>query len=386
MRYAMIMAGGAGTRLWPMSRADRPKQLLPLIKKAGASEGKVRSLLEVAADRLEGVVPPERRSICTAERFRGIIRESLPQFSDAQILGEPAARDTVNAVGFAAAILHKQDKDAVFAVLTADQLIEPEDVFRQRMDLGFRLVEDDPTRLVTFSIKPTFPSTLYGYVERGRPITDLSNATHNGKPLAYTVARFVEKPPQHLAQAYVESGDFYWNSGMFVFHAGTFMECLKRFKPESHQGLTKIAEAWGTKKQELTLQAVYPALPRISVDYAVMEPASRDEQVSVCTVLADVRWLDVGSWPAFGETVTPDADGNRSGAHAGDTLESGKPAAVYVDSRDNLVVSDQPGHTLALLGVRDMIVVHTAGATLVMPKGRAEELKKLHAVVDEKLK
>ena len=164
MRYAMIMAGGAGTRLWPMSRKDQPKQLLKFIqpKEGGPS----RSLLEIAAQRLEGIVPPERRFICTSENYRKIIRRDLPNFVDERILGEPVGRDTVNAVGFAAAVFEKLDKDAVFSVLTADHIIEPQDVFRERMDLGYRLVEDDPKRLVTFSSSPPTP----------RPATATSNA------------------------------------------------------------------------------------------------------------------------------------------------------------------------------------------------------------------
>src|SRR6267142_3885066 len=159
MRHAMIMAGGSGTRLWPMSRKSRPKQLLPFI---GG-----RSLLEIAASRLEGLVPPQRRLICTNEAFRAAILQALPQFSDEQILGEPVGRDTVNAVGLTAAVLLKADPHAIFAVLTADHLIEPQEEFARKFDLGFRLIEDDPARFVTFSIKPTFPATGYGYVERG---------------------------------------------------------------------------------------------------------------------------------------------------------------------------------------------------------------------------
>jgi mannose-1-phosphate guanylyltransferase len=157
MRYAMIMAGGAGTRLWPMSRKGRPKQLLRFIEQPG--DAQPHSLLEIAAGRLEGLIAPEQRFICTAEGYRAAIREALPEFDDRRILGEPMGRDTVNAVGLAAAVFQKQDPDAVFAVLTADHIIEPIDKFQSLIDLGFRLVESDPSRLVTFSIKPTYPAT-----------------------------------------------------------------------------------------------------------------------------------------------------------------------------------------------------------------------------------
>lgn len=383
MRYAMIMAGGAGTRLWPMSRKDRPKQLIKFIQRKSESRHAPRSLLELAADRLEGLIEPRRRFICTSESYRDVIRGEVPGFGDKgandRILGEPMGRDTVNAVGLSAAVLHKLDEDAVFAVLTADHIIEPLDVFRDRMDLGFRLVEDDEKRLVTFSIKPTYPATGFGYVERGAPIRGVKGSEVKGQHLSFFVERFVEKPDLPRAQAYVQSGHFGWNSGMFVWRAATFLEALRKFKPENYEGLKKIADAWGTKKQKTVLEDVYAKLPKISVDYAVMEPATRDKkrEFQVCTVQMDLNWLDVGSWPSFGETLDADANGNRS---------SGAGAAVIVKGKNNLVVNSTANHTVALLGCEDMIVVRTADATLVMPRARAEELKELHGVVDDALK
>jgi mannose-1-phosphate guanylyltransferase len=370
-----------------MSRKDRPKQLIKLITRPGDS--KTRSLLELADKRLDGLIEPEHRYICTAEGYRAAIREQLPTYSDAQILGEPAARDTVNAVGFAAAVLAKEDEDAVFAVLTADHVIEPGEEFRKRMDLGFRLVENDPRRFVTFSIKPTYPATGFGYVERGTPIRDKKQGKHAAidgtKEHAYHVARFVEKPDQPRAEVYVQSGDFGWNSGMFVWKARTFLDALERFKPESFEGLMKIQNAWGGKKAKAVLAEVYPTLPKISVDYAVMEPAAKeskaakgdgDAHFSVCTVQMDLSWLDVGSWPSFAETVKGDKTGNRT---------SGDGTAVLHGGKNNLVVTST-GHTVAVLGVDDLIVVQTPDATLVMPRGKAEELKALHAQVNERLR
>lgn len=384
MRYAMIMAGGAGTRLWPMSRQGQPKQLLPLIPRTGElANGRpgAASLLEVSASRLDGIVPPERRYICTGEPYRAQIAAALPEFTDERILGEPQPRDTVNAVGFTAAVLAKLDPEAIFAVFTADHVIEPLEKFRQRVDLGFRLVEADPRRLVTFSIKPTYPATGFGYVERGTSITGVKGADS----LAYRVARFVEKPNSQRAQAYVESGQFGWNSGMFVWKAATVLDCIQRFKPEAHAGLMKIQAAWGTPQQNAVLAEVYPTLPKISVDYCIMEPASQLQEtdpkfVSVATVLMDVRWLDVGSWPSYGETLTPDADGNRVGGAL--TPEH----AMLMQSKDTLVVSSDPSHTVAVLGCDNLIVVHTPEATLVMPREKAEELKALHAQVVPGLK
>lgn len=400
MRYAMIMAGGTGTRLWPMSRTQRPKQLLPFIARpaangaslpsaaspgstpVGADAAKAASLLEIAAARLDQLVAPERRFICTGESYRTVIRDALPEFSDDRILGEPVGRDTVNAVGFAAAVLEKLDKDAIFIVLTADHLIEPEAVFRDRADLAFRLVEQDKSRLVTFSITPTYAATGYGYVERGAAIRTLPGSDN----LAFKVERFVEKPDLSRAQAYFESGHFAWNSGMFVFHAATFMACLERFKPASFDGLKQIQAAWGTPRQNDVLNAVYPTLPKISVDYAVMEPASSlaaskpgSSPVQVCTVLTDVKWLDVGSWPSYAETLAADPAGNRVG---------GAIRTIMCDAKNNLVVGDETcgGHTIALLGVEDLVVVKTPDATLIMPRAKAEQLKKLHEMLGPDLK
>jgi mannose-1-phosphate guanylyltransferase len=376
MRYAMIMAGGAGTRLWPMSRTGRPKQLLRFIEQPGNAEP--RSLLDLAAQRLDGLIPPAQQYICTNEAYRAAIREALPRFDDAHILGEPMGRDTVNAVGFAAAVFQKLDPDAAFAVLTADHIIEPRDQFQSLIDLGFRLVEQDPSRLITFSIKPTYPATGFGYVERGTPLTGIEG----GDGLAFRVQRFIEKPDLPRAKAYVESGFFGWNSGMFVWKAATFMEALQRFKPESFEGLKKIQDAWGTDRQQQVVGEVYPTLPRTSVDYAVMEPAAKakDRQFNVCTVLMDLTWLDVGSWPSYGQTLQPDALGNRLALNR----DSGK--AVLHNSSGNLVVNPAPGHTVALLGCKDLIVVHTGDATLVMPRDAAEQLRELHGKVEEGLR
>jgi mannose-1-phosphate guanylyltransferase len=353
------MAGGKGTRLWPMSRKQRPKQLLSLV------DG--RSLLELAGKRLEQVVPLEHRLICTAESHREPLRQALPQFTDDQILGEPVGRDTVNAIGFTAAVLAKRDPDAVFAVLTADHIIEPQDEFRRKVNLGFQVVEDDPSRFATFSIMPTYPATAYGYVERGDPVPGFQSA--------YFAKRFVEKPDAKTAQSYVDAGTFGWNSGMFIFSAREFLKAVKKFKPRSHKGIARIGEAWGTASQQAVLSQVYPSLPKISVDYAIMEPAASDDEFSVCTITMGVWWMDVGNWPSFGETLHEDEHGNRSNTKT-----------THLDSRAIVAVSDDPGHTIATINCEDMIIVHTRDATLVCPAAQAERVKVLADLVDESLR
>lgn len=372
-RHAMIMAGGSGTRLWPVSRAERPKQLIDLIEdrpSSGSAPGRRVSLLELAARRLEGLVSAEHRLICTGERYRAVIESVLPAFTGDRLLGEPAPRDTVNAVGFVAAVLEATSPGAVFAVLTADHVIEPDDAFQAAMRTGFELVEQDPARLVTFSITPTHPATGFGYVEKGDPIP--------GKDNAFRVERFVEKPDLARATAFVEAGTFGWNSGMFVFSARTILDCLKRFVPESAAGLAEIAAAWTTPDRQAVLDRVYPTLPKISVDYAIMEPAAKADDLAICGVEMPVRWLDVGSWPSYAETLDADEQGNRV---------SGPGHAAVLDGKDNLLVNaGSTEHAITLVGCDGLVVVRTDDATLVMPAAEAQRIKELHAGLPDRLK
>ncbi len=361
MRHAMIMAGGSGTRLWPVSRLDRPKQLVPLI---GG-----RSLLAISSDRLEGVVDRKRRWICTGERFRTQVSDAVPEIPDDRLLGEPCGRDTLNAVGLTAAVLASVDPDAVFAVLTADHLIEPQDVFADRLDRGFKLVEDDPSRFVTFAITPTHPATGFGYVERGETI--------EGHPECHVATRFVEKPDVETAEAYLEAGTFGWNSGMFVFHAGTVLETIGRYEPETREGLDRIATAWSTPDRDTVLTAVYPELKKISVDYGLMEPASKDDAVSIAVVPMPLSWIDVGSWPSLGDTAESDDRGIRV---ANDT------AHTDLDSRDLVVFSDDPDHRICTIGCEDLVIVHTRDATLICRADQAQKVKDLAGVVPEDLR
>ena len=241
----------------------------------------------------------------TPRRFGGRCRSRT-----GAVLGEPCGRDTLNAVGFSAAVLARRDPEAIIAVFTADHIIEPVDQFQAIVDAGYALVEKHPETLVTFGIAPDQrrPSG-YGYLELGEPF--------DGS--ARRLRQFREKPDLETAQQYFEAGPerFLWNSGMFVWRAATLLDCIRRYAPENHAGLMRIADAWDTPRRQAVLEEVYPTLKKISVDYAVMEPASRDPAVTVAAIPMPLRWLDVGSWPSLAETCPRDEHGNAlaAGAH-----------------------------------------------------------------------
>lgn len=355
----MIMAGGAGTRLWPMSRKSQPKQLLPFIN------GK--SLLALAAERLDGVVPQANQYICTGEQYRSAIRQSLPQFDDEHIIGEPVGRDTLNAVGLTAAILAERDPDAVFVVLTADHLIEPVEAMRNKLIIGLDTVEQDRKRFVTYSITSTFAAEQYGWVKRGEAI-DANNGV-------YHAAWFDEKPGPAKAAQYHADETINWNSGMFVFPAKTFLDAVQWFKPEAHPGLITIGKNWDAKHRQTAFNDIYPVQPKISVDHGVMNPASRDERIDVCTISLDVSWLDVGSWTSYAETLKPDAQNNRANTKL-----------TQIDSTGVVAVSDDPKHTIATIGCADLIIIHTKDATLICKRDDAQKVKQLADMVDEQLR
>ena len=355
MRYALIIAGGSGTRLWPMSRAALPKQLIPLI---GG-----RSLLEIAVGRLDGLLPPERRFVCAGAGHAEAIHRALPELAPEQFLGEPCGRDTLNAVGFSAAVLARRDPEAVIAVFTADHVIEPVDRFQTIVDEGCALVEQHPETLVTFGIAPTHAAVGYGYLELGESFAGS----------ARRLRQFREKPDLATATRWFEAGSekFSWNSGMFVWQAATLLDCIRRYAPENHAGLMQIADAWDTPRRQTVLEEVYPTLKKISVDFAVMEPASRDAAVTVAAIPMPLRWLDVGSWPSLAETCTRDEQGNALAAER----------ALLVDTHNTLAASSDPSHLIATIGCDDLVIVHTPDATLVCRADCADAIKQLHQQV-----
>lgn len=358
MRYAVIMAGGTGTRLWPLSRTTMPKQLL--------SVGSGRSLLGLAYDRLLDVVPRDRIFVACGRVHADAVREHLDDLPADNILGEPVGRDTATAIGFAASVLAERDPDAVIAFVTSDHVIEPVAEFTAALATGFDVAESDPPTLVTFGIVPSSPHTGLGYIEKGAPLRP------DGSLLA--VSTFTEKPDAAAAAGYLASGRYLWNAGTFVWRARTVLAELAAQLPDTADGLRRVAAAWETDRREDVLDEVYPKLAKISIDYAVLEPAARGDGAGARLVVVPIAvdWLDVGSWPALGGTLAADSAGN---TYVG--------VAALVDSAGNIVVSDDPDHLVATVGLRDTIVVHTADVTMVCPKSEAERVKDLVVHVRE---
>ena len=342
--FAVIMAGGKGSRFWPRSREKMPKHLLDI-------QGE-RTIVRETVDRIRPLVPPERTLIVTGRSHAAELIRQLPDIPAENILIEPVGRNTAPCIGLAALHIRNRVPDAVMLVLPSDHRIGDEITFRKVLAAAGRIAAEGSS-LVTIGIRPTGPETGYGYIEQGDPFP---SGEHDE---IHRVRSIREKPPLEQAREFLRRGSFLWNSGMFVWRASTILEAIEKFLPELHAGLLQIREALGTEREEEIVGEVYSAQKAVSIDYGVMEKAK-----NVLVVSRDFDWSDLGSWDALWEVSEKDENGNVI-----------RGAWIGIDAFDSLVHS--PGKMVALVGVRDLLVVETDDALLVCRRGRSQDVRKV---------
>jgi mannose-1-phosphate guanylyltransferase len=336
--HAIIPAGGSGTRLWPLSRAERPKFLLDVT-------GSGRSLVQLTWDRLVPLTGPDGITLVCGQAHESAIREQLPDLT--HLIAEPSPRDSMPAIGLAAALIVRRDRDAVIGSFAADHLIDDVPKFHAAVDQAITAAREG--LIATIGIKPEGPSSAFGYIESGEKLT-------SG---ALAVSRFVEKPDTATAQQYLDHGGFFWNAGMFVTRADVILRHLGRLQPTLHEHLTAIAQAWDSPARASVLAEHWPATTKIAIDHALAEPVSLEGGMAV--VPGDFGWSDIGDYLALSEISEPDPD------------------CVFVDA-DGLVTGDG-GQFVAVLGIDDAVVVRTKDAILVTTKARAQDVKQVVATL-----
>lgn len=350
-KYIVIMAGGRGERFWPKSRLKKPKHLISIVGKD--------SMLTQTLNRLKTIVPYDNIFIITNKEQHQAVLETCPDLPPHQIIAEPIGRDTAAAVGLAKVLVKQRDPNAVFAILPADHVINDVDNLKKCLDLAFdSALKND--FLVTLGITPSFPSTAYGYIKKG---------PSNQEGL-FTVNKFVEKPNAETAKSYLDSGDYFWNAGMFIWSVPALESAFTLHCPDLSKSLLALEERL-LANESLTscLETLYPTLPKISIDYALLEKAT-----NVVTIPSTFDWDDVGEWPAVARHNTLDSDNNVS---CGDST-------IY-QSTNNIIVNED-GHLTALIGVDNLIVVQTKDATLICHKDKAQDIKHLLNQIRENTK
>jgi mannose-1-phosphate guanylyltransferase len=352
--WCVVPAGGAGTRLWPLSRESYPKFLLDLT-------GSGRTLLQSTWDRLLPLCGPRKMIIVTGEAHVDGVLDQLPELAEANVLAEPSPKESMAAIGLAAAVLLRRDPQAVLGSFAADHIISGRDAFESAVTEAVAVARAG--YLVTIGIAPSHPSTGFGYIKLGK------NLKMSAAPNARSVTEFKEKPDARTASAYLATGDYRWNGGMFVVKAETLLELLKSSVPELYEGLMKIADAWdvgGTREQALT--DIWPTLPKIAIDHAVAEPAAKAGRVAV--VPATFGWDDVGDFASLADLIP---------SEKGEARVLGDASLVVTESQAGGLIVPAAGRTIACLGVDDVVIVDTPDALLITTRARSQDVKKIVA-------
>lgn len=356
--YPVILAGGRGTRFWPLSRKKRAKQLLAL-------DGK-KTMIQQTVARLLPMAKPSKFWVVTNEDLRAAIAKQLPGLAKGQLLAEPVGRNTAPAIGLAAFLLSREDPTAVLGLFPSDHVIGDEKRYRETLQRGIKIAASG-ANIVVLGIRPTRAETGYGYIEAG--------GAYQGEALR--VRRFTEKPDAQKADEFISAGNYFWNSGMFLWSARTLADALREHLPATATVLEEIAAAFGTSKFAGTFRKLYPKCENISVDYAVLEPRSAkgEEAGNIFCLPADFRWNDLGSWTALHEHHT-----SRSSPPEGNLVTASE--AFLLNSRNNYVHA--PGKFVAAVGVSDLVVVETSDALLITTRQQAQDVGKIVKYLDEK--
>ena len=344
--YAVIMAGGGGTRLWPVSRKERPKQLLPLLGK--------ETLFQSTVARLDKMFPPERILVVTVAEQAQVMQEQAPSIPAENYLIEPAPRGTASVVALAAAVLKQRNPQAVMAIQTADHHIRNNDLFQYLISTAFDVAEKE--YLVTLGITPTYPSTGYGYIQQGEPLPG------EYRYPVYTVKRFKEKPDEETAHKLLRSGDHSWNSGMFVWRVDVILGEFERQMPELYEAVSHIASAWETAERAEVLRTHWMDLRSQTIDYGVMEKA---EHVAVLPA-GGLGWSDVGSWDSLFEVLLPDMNGNVATSPFHHLALDTHNTLVYGGSEERLVVT---------IGLDDMVVVDSGDVLMICKVDQSQKVR-----------
>lgn len=355
MFYAVILAGGAGTRFWPASRKAHPKQFLSL-------DHGGRSLLRLSFERIKDTVPPQRTYVVTAPTYRDATSRELPEVPLDNILAEPVPRGTALAIGYAVIRVARTDPQSGFVVLTADHLINDTKGFVATVTAGAQVAAKTDS-IVTFGIAPTGPSTGYGYIKKGAEHADINGVK------VFEAPQFKEKPNAKTAKQYVDSGEYLWNSGMFVFKNTGFFAAMEKHLPKHHKALKTIQGHVLARDEETVTVKEYYALDTISIDHGVLEKWTKTGSVKMAEAKFD--WKDVGSWSSMEEVLEKDKENN---AARGDN--------VLLEAKDNVIFSEDG--VVAAVGVEGLVIVHTPKATLVCRKEDAEKVRELVAKLKEK--